>query len=131
VSDMKLDWYKEYWINSTKTIDYSIDSLWEEGGKTKVRLLKTGLMPMPVDLQLTFKDGTKELHYIPMNLMYGAKAIEDTVISRKQYAAWKWTHPTYIIETDRRITDFSIVEIDPSLRMADIDRKNNKLELKW
>jgi Peptidase family M1 domain len=131
VSDMKLDWYKEYWINSTKTIDYSIDSLWEEGGKTKVRLLKTGLMPMPVDLQLTFKDGTKELHYIPMNLMYGAKAMEDTAISRKQYAAWKWTHPTYIIETDRRITDFSIVEIDPSLRMADIDRKNNKLELKW
>ncbi len=35
VSDMKLDWYKQYWINSTKTIDYAFDSLWEEGGKTK------------------------------------------------------------------------------------------------
>ena len=131
VSDMKLDWYKEYWINSTKTIDYSIDSLWEEGGKTKVRLQRIGLMPMPIDLQLTFKDGTKELHYIPMNLMYGEKPVEDSTISRKVYEPWKWTHSTYIIETNRKLTDFTVVEIDPSQRMADVERKNNRLELKW
>ncbi|MBI5373207.1 MAG: M1 family metallopeptidase [Sphingobacteriales bacterium] len=131
VSDMKLDWYKEYWVNSTKTIDYSIDSLWEEGGKTKVRLNRAGLMPMPIDLQLTFKDGTKELHYIPLNLMYGAKPVEDSAISRVVYSPWKWTSPVYTIETSRKLADFSVVEIDPSQRMADIDRKNNKLELKW
>jgi hypothetical protein len=83
VSNMKLDWYKEYWVNSIKTIDYSIDSLWEEGGKTKIRLLKIGLMPMPIDLQITLKDGTKELHYIPLSLMYGEKPIEDSTIQRK------------------------------------------------
>ncbi len=131
ISDMKLDWYKEYWINSVKTIDYNIDSLWEEGGKTKVRLNRIGLMPMPVDLQITFKDGSKELHYIPLDLMYGAKPIEDPAIPRKTYDAWKWTHSTYTVETNRKLGDFSIVEIDPSLRMADVDRKNNKLELKW
>ena len=131
VSDMKLDWYKEYWINSVKTIDYSIDSLWEESGKTKVRLMRIGMMPMPVDLQLTFKDGNKELHYIPMNLMYGEKLIEDSTFPRKVYDAWKWTHDTYIIETNRKLTDITIVEIDPSLRLADIERKNNRLELKW
>ncbi|MEQ1676814.1 MAG: M1 family metallopeptidase [Chitinophagaceae bacterium] len=131
VSGMKLDWYKEYWINSTKTIDYKIDSLWEEGGKTKVRLFRTGLMPMPIDLQLTFKDGTKELHYIPMNLMYGEKPAEDATLPRIIYEPWKWTHSTYVIESTRKLADFTIVEIDPSLRMADIDRKNNKLELKW
>jgi hypothetical protein len=63
--------------------------------------------------------------------MYGAKAAEDSLISRKVYSPWKWTHATYVIESSRRLTDFSIVEIDPSLRLADIDRKNNKLELKW
>jgi len=131
VSDMKLDWYKEYWVNSVKTIDYSIDSLWEEGGKTKVRLNRIGLMPMPIDLQFTFKDGSKELHYIPMNLMYGEKPVEDSAISRKVYEAWKWTHATYTVETNRKLADFSIVEIDPTLRMADIDRRNNKLDLKW
>ena len=53
------------------------------------------------------------------------------LIPRKVYAPWKWTHATYVIESSHRLTDFSQVEIDPSLRMADIDRKNNKLELKW
>ncbi len=131
VSDMKLDWYKEYWINSTKTIDYTIDSLWEEGGKTNVRLSRVGLMPMPIDLQITFKDGSKELHYIPMNLMYGEKPVEDPAIPRTVYEPWKWTHNTYSIQSSRKLTDFTIVEIDPSLRLADVERKNNKLELKW
>ena len=131
VSNMKLDWYKEYWVNSTKTIDYNIDSLWEEGGKTKVRINRIGLMPMPVDLQITFKDGSKELHYIPLNLMYGEKPVEDPAIPRKTYEAWKWTSSTYTIETNKKLAEFSVVEIDPSLRMADVDRKNNKLELKW
>ena len=131
VSDMKLDWYKEYWVNSTKTIDYAIDSLWEEGGITKVRMNRIGLMPMPIDLQITFKDGTKELHYVPMNLMYGEKPVENPAIPRKIYEPWKWTHYTYTIETSRKLADFTTVEIDPSLRLADVERKNNKLELKW
>lgn len=130
-SGMKLDWYKEYWIHTTKTIDYAIDSLWEEGGKTKIRLQRIGMMPMPIDLQLSFRDGSKELHYIPMNLMYGSKPMEDSTIPRISYAPWKWTHPTYTIETSRRLTDIQVAEIDASQRMADIDRKNNKLELKW
>ncbi len=131
VSGMKLDWYKEYWVNSTKTIDYNIDSLWEEAGKTKVRLSRIGLMPMPIDLQITFKDGSKEMHYIPMNLMYCEKPDEDPTVPRKIYEPWKWTHSTYTIETSRKLADFTMVEIDPSLRLADVDRKNNKLELKW
>ena len=28
VSGLKLDWYKEYWVGTTKTIDYGIDSIW-------------------------------------------------------------------------------------------------------
>jgi len=130
VSDMKLDWYKEYWVNSIKTIDYAIDSLWEEGGKTKVRVSRQGLMPMPINLQLKFKDGSRETHYIPLNLMYGKKQAEDT-ITRKVYESWKWTHPTYVIETTRKLTEMVSAEIDPSLRMADMERKNNKLELRW
>ena len=131
VSDMKLDWYKEYWINSTKTIDYGIDSLWEENGKTKIRLRRIGLMPMPIDLQLTFKDGSKELHYIPLDLMYGVKAAETDSVSRKSYEPWHWTSTVYTVETDRRLTDVIAAEIDPSQRLADLDRRNNKIELKW
>ena len=62
VSGMQLGWYKEYWLNTTKSIDYKIDSLWGDDGTSYIRLRRIGEMPMPIDLQLTFKDSTKELH---------------------------------------------------------------------
>jgi len=130
-SGLKLDWYREYFVNTTKTIDYAIDSLWEEGGKTKVRIVNKGKMPMPIDLQLTFKDGAKEMHYVPMNLMFGAKPPEDAAMSRKVYDEWNWTNPAYIIESSRKLSDMVLAEIDPSHRMADTNRKDNKLEIKW
>ena len=126
-----MDPYQEHWINYAKNIHYGIDSLWQEGGKTKIRLKRVGLMPMPIDFQLTFKDSTKELHYIPLDLMYGEKPNEDSTISRIVYPAWKWTDETYIVETTHKLTDIISAEIDPSQRLADVDRRNNKLELKW
>lgn len=131
VSGMKLDWYRQYWINTTKTINYSIDSLWEENGVSKIRLKRIGAMPMPVDLQLTFKDSSTEMHYIPLNLTFGNKPNEVKTQKRVDHEAWLWTHPVYVIETNRKLTDIKAVEIDPSKRMADIDRKNNLLELAW
>jgi hypothetical protein len=128
VSGMKLDWYREYWVNTTKTINYGIDSLWEEGGKTRIRLRNHSEMPMPIDLQLSFKDGTKELHYIPMYLMFGQKPQEYPSIPRKVYEHWKWTHDTYTIETNRKITDLTAIEIDPTRRLADVERKDNMMK---
>jgi hypothetical protein len=131
VSGIQLDWYKEYWVNTTKTIDYKIDSLWEEGSVTKIRLRRIGHMPMPIDMQVTFKDGSTQMFYVPLNLMFGNKPNENKTQSREMLEEWKWTHPTYTLEIKHRLTDFKIVEIDPSKRMADVDRKNNKLELNW
>lgn len=130
-SGLQLDWYKMYWVATTKTIDYGIDSLWEADGATKIRLSRIGQMPMPVDVKITFKDGSSEWHYVPLNLMFGAKKAEEGQTPRKEYDEWKWTHPTYEIQTSKRLTDIVIVEIDSSQRMADVERKNNKLELKW
>lgn len=131
VSHMKLDWYKEYWIYTTKTIDYGIDSLWEVGGKTRIRLKRIGQMPMPIDLQLEFKDGSRQLCYVPLYSMFGEKPVEDTAIPRTVYEPWKWTHPTYTLEVDRKITDIKALEIDPTRRMADVERRNNRLEIPW
>ncbi len=58
-SDMKLDWYKEFWVNSTKTIDYAVDSIGEADGKISIHLRNRGLMPMPVDLVITRKMGSR------------------------------------------------------------------------
>jgi hypothetical protein len=131
LSNIKLDWYKEYWVNTTKTIDYGIDSLWTSGSLTNIRLKNTGMVPMPLDVKLIFKDGSTEWHYIPMYLMFGEKPSEAGQFNRKVYEPWKWTHPTYQITTTRKLTDIISVEIDPSQRMADLNRKDNRLELKW
>ena len=131
VSGMQLDWYKQFWVYTTKTINYSIDSLWSEGSKTNIRIKRLGDMPMPVDVEVTYKDGTKELHYIPLNLMFGAKQQEDNKILQTTHESWLWTRPTYIFSTDRKITDITEVNIDASKRLADVDRRNNTLKLNW
>jgi hypothetical protein len=131
VSGLKLDWYKEYWVNSTRTIDYGIDSLWEGGGATNVRLAKVGMMPMPVDVKITFKDGTAEWHYVPTYQMFGEKPAEPEQKNRKVYTPWRWTSPEFTITTSRKLTDITTVEIDPSYRLADVNWKNNRIELKW
>lgn len=130
-SGITLDWYKQYWVNSTKTIDYAIDSVWEEGGKTKIRLRRDGMMPMPIDFSITAKDSSKEIHYVPLDLMYGVKPAEDASVPRTEYAPWHWTNRTYTIETTKKLMDISVFEIDPSQRLADVERRNNRLELKY
>jgi len=131
VSGLQLDWYKEYWVSTTKTINYSIDSLWEENGVSKIRLKRIGQMPMPIDLQLSFKDGTSEMHNVPLNLMFGNKPNENSTQPYIVHEEWRWTHPTYIVEFKHKLSDLVKAEIDPSKRMADTERKNNLLELSW
>jgi hypothetical protein len=131
VSGLKLDWYKEYWIATTKTIDYGIDSLWEEAGKTKIRLKMTGKVPMPLDVMVQYKNGDRELAYIPQYLMFGEKPVEDKSVPRISFEPWKWTNPTYTIELNHKLTEVKSVEIDPTRRMADVNRENNRLELNW
>ena len=130
VSGIQLDWYKEYFVYTTKTIDYSIDSLWSDGQVSKIRLRRIGQMPMPIDLQLTFKDSTKEIHTIPLDLMFGNKPAESNVATIVD-DEWNWTNPTYTVEFKHPLTDLVLVEIDPTKRMADVDQKNNTLKLNW
>ena len=126
VSGLELEWYKEYWVNSTKTIDYAIGNIDIVNNKTTITVKRKGKMPMPLDILVTFKDGSQEVHYIPLNLMYGAKPAENK-IPRTVHQEWKWTDPEYDFTTERRITDIKSIEIDPSHRLADINNGNDKL----
>ena len=131
VSGMQLDWYQDFWIGSIKKIDYGIDSLWEVNGKTRIRLRNLGQVPMPIDLMLQFRDGSRELAYIPLYSMFGTKPEEEKNIPRTVNEPWKWTSTEYEFEINHKLTDLKIIEIDASHRMADVNRNNNRLELKW
>ncbi len=127
-SGLTLQWYKEYWVYTTKTIDYKIAniSMNDEINQPQITIERVGKMPMPLDVLITYKDGSKEMHYIPLDLMLGNKISEDTT-TRIIHNEWRWTHPKYHFNIDKKLIDIKSIEIDPSYRMADMNRINNKI----
>ena len=124
ISGMELDWYLMDFAQTTNTIDYSIESVTTEGQKSNVVLKRNGLMPMPIDLMVTFADGSQISYYLPLRMMRGAKDNPYSEVPRVMMNAWAWAYPTYELEiiSDKQI---SKIEIDPKKGMADIEPENN------
>jgi hypothetical protein len=125
-SNMQLHWYYRYWIQTTKRIDYGINLVVEKEGNTLIELQRVGEFPMPIDLLVKYKDGIEELIYIPLNEMMGSKPKENST-TRTELTPWPWVNPTYTFILQTKVDKIESIEIDPSLRMADINRKNNKV----
>ena len=123
-SSIELDWYYDYWVHSIKTIDYAITEVKSLGASTHIQLKRIDPMPMPIDLVVTQKNGTKKSYYIPLGIMRGTKKSE-TAMARQITKDWHWTHPTYNLIIKLNLNDIKSIEIDPSQRMADVDRSNN------
>ena len=81
-------------------------------------------MPMPVDVRITYKDGSTEMHNIPLSLMFGHKNTENSTEPFMVEPEWSWTNPDYTL-TVKGKSAIKKIEIDPSHRMADVDVGNN------
>jgi len=129
-SGIQLQWLKEYWMNSTKTIDYGLNNIEVSANNANaiISIQRNGKFPMPIEVLVTYKDGSSELHYIPLDLMLAAKPAEGSV-KRIQHTEWQWVAPSYSFETSKPLSALKSIEIDPSQRMPDINRSNNKLEI--
>jgi hypothetical protein len=114
VSGLHLDWYLNEWTQTTHTIDYAVKSV---EGKT-ITLERIGQMPMPIDLEVTYEDGTTERFNIAIEMMRGNKPTAATILKD-----WGWAYPTYSFETSKNV---KAVVIDKSGLMADIDLSNNR-----
>jgi hypothetical protein len=128
VSGMQLQWYLRYWIGTTKRIDYSVSLVADKEDGAIVQLQRIGEMPMPMEVEVTLKNGTKQQYYIPLNETLGNKP-RPANSSRLDQIAWPWVDPTYELKLNVKTSDIQTIEIDPSLTMADINRKNNKIDL--
>jgi len=127
VSGIELKWYNEYWVNSTKTIDYSIDTLISSTtGKSQLVLGKNGDMPMPLDVLIRLKNGKSVIYHIPLDLMLGAKPDEGLADDYQIASAWKWVYPKYILEIRHATDEISEIILDHTLRMQDVNRENNQ-----
>lgn len=124
ISGMDLKWYWNYMTYTTRTIDYAIKSVEKEGKTTKVTLENLGNFPMPIDVNVTYSDGSKQIYNIPLNMMHNYKKQESDV-NQKNLPYWKWTQKEYEFSLDVPPEKIKSIEIDATYRMADINRENN------
>ncbi|WP_159949351.1 M1 family metallopeptidase [Polaribacter septentrionalilitoris] len=115
VSGIHLDWYLNEWTQTTHTIDYGVKSV---DDKT-VTLERIGQMPMPIDVEVTYTDGSKESFNIALEMMRGNKPTSATILKD-----WGWAYPTYSFEAAKPVKS---VIIDKSGLMADVNLENNIL----
>uniref|UniRef100_UPI00351707B4 M1 family metallopeptidase n=1 Tax=Mesoflavibacter profundi TaxID=2708110 RepID=UPI00351707B4 len=125
VSGLELDWYLIDWTQTTNTIDYAVTSTEENNSITTVNLERKGLMPMPLDIEVEYTDGTSEWYNIPLRIMRGEKPLASNV---KILNDWAWAYPTYSFSINKPKSAIKSITIDPKQLMADVDKTNNTLE---
>ncbi|WP_445748928.1 M1 family metallopeptidase [Polaribacter sp.] len=113
VSGIHLDWYLNEWTQTTHTIDYGVKSV--DG--SIITLERIGQMPMPIDIEVVYTDGSKQEFNIPIEMMRGSKPTSATVLRD-----WAWANPIYTFDVKKPVKS---VMIDKSGLMADVNLDNN------
>ena len=124
VSNIQLQWYLTDWTQTVKTIDYGIKDVVVKETQTDIHLERIGQMPMPLDVLVTYGDGSKEIRYIPIPLMRGEKENHyntDFIIEKD----WAWAYPSYILTIDKPKGSIESIDINPTNLVADINPENN------
>ena len=125
ISGAELSWYLDEWTKTTNTVDYGIKDIQVDvqGRQTIITLERIGLMPMPIEIEVTLENGSKEMYYLPLRIMRWEKSGMDNVEDD-----WAWAFPTYKLTLP--VANYAVqkVEIDPSGKMADVNLDNNIYE---
>jgi aminopeptidase N len=100
-SGMNLDWFWRGWLFTTAHLDQAVDTV----SGDVIRLSSRGDMVMPMELSLTYADGTVEVIRLPVD-MWNLGATFD-----------------YHVKGQRAVTG---VVIDPRHALPDTDRSNNQ-----
>lgn len=125
VSDMELEWYLNDWTRTDHKIDYGLDISSLQSDRV-VTLKRKARMPMPLDVEVSFSDGTKDMYYIPTDLMHGNKKFNSNNVYYMQ--PWTWASPEYdfVVQGNKKVVR---VEIDPSKRLADYNQMDNSIDI--
>ncbi|MFI5207119.1 MAG: M1 family metallopeptidase [Gemmatimonadales bacterium] len=103
-----LSYFWRGWFFRTDRVDQAIDSVTSRDTlgvtTTKVFLASPGSLPMPVDLRVTYQDGTRENIRLPIEI---------------------WFHGMRYIWVHRFPKAVARFEIDPDMNFPDVDRANN------
>ncbi len=124
VSDLELEWYLNEWTRTPHKVDYGIDISLLESDRV-ITLKRVGRIPMPIEVVVSFDDGSSDMYYVPNDLLYGYKSFNDDVYLMEP---WNWVSKEYEFKVrgSKKITK---IEIDPSKRIADVNQLDNSFEI--
>lgn len=124
-SGQHLGWFFNLWLNTTRTIDYTVQEVQTKGDSAHIRLQNQGKVPMPMDIRVTFAGGAKADYHIPLEMMYGVKkeALEPQTTLLE---SWPWPYPSYEFAIPLKDRTLKSVVIDPTDRLADVEKANNR-----
>jgi hypothetical protein len=116
-TNVDLNWFFDQWLETTKTIDYRISNIKKvsDNNSFAIKFRRTGEMQMPIDFTVTAKDGSKQEYHIP-NTWFNKST--NAVVLPKWYG-WGRMHNEYTAHVNVP-SGISMVQIDPSYRLADI-----------
>ncbi len=121
-TNVDLNWFFDEWLETTKTIDYSICNIKKISGQDSfaITLSRKGEMQMPIDLTVTAHDGKKYNYYIP-NTWFQKKT---EAVTLPKWYGWSKLHDTYTADVQIP-SGISKVQIDTTYRLADVYALNN------
>src|SRR5713226_3846489 len=104
-----LSWFWRGWFYRTDVVDQAVDSILtarDSSGNTftEIFLSNLGGLPMPLDLHLTFADGTTDNVRLPVEIWF------------------EGNHFVYVRQLPKEVVK---VEIDPNRNFPDVRRQNN------
>ena len=123
-----LNWFFDQWLETTKSIDYSIKSVRKSKNDStySITFERLGAMEMPLDFTVYDYNDSAYHYHIPNK--WFQKKTDATILSK--WYGWGKLHPTYTTEIIIP-NGIAEVEIDPSHRLADIDWLNNSTKLNY
>jgi aminopeptidase N len=88
VSGRDLDWFWRGWFFTTAALDQAVESVAQKpasDGRNEVQVVirNVGQQVMPVELQLTFADGTTQLYKYPVEIWYKGDRYTATITTSK------------------------------------------------
>lgn len=128
VSSMDLTWFQNYWLNTTKKIDFSIDSVEKTKEGITITFGNKGI-PMPLEFEIKLKDGKSVYYYIPLDLTNNSK----TNFNKPTQTLSKWSCAskkyTFVLK-DIKLKDISKIELDPEGVLPDMNMSNNSYSIR-
>jgi Peptidase family M1 domain len=106
-SGMDLDWFWRDWVFTTARLDQAVDSIGRTQEGAKIFLSNRGSMTLPLEMDLTFTDGTTERVRLPVEM---------------------WNQGSKFAYRLRSAREVRRAVIDPRGVLPDVDRANNARE---